>query len=152
MLNIVANPRDMQKAKRAMRALEKFSKTELSTEIKRAILEIDMSAKQKVTIGSYKNAGNLKRSIRSGARGKLAFVEAGANYAPYVEFGTGGSYSGDEIAALGIPETYAAQFKGRSQDRVHLPARPFLFNSVRNVIPKMYKRILVRLNKIYNKS
>ena len=141
---------DMQKATKAMRDLRMFDKKGLSNEIKSAIMRMDIQAKTHVTIAE-KNGGNLKRSIKYGARGKTAFLEASANYAPYVEFGTGGRYSGAELQELGISEDYAAQFKGRSQDRVHLPARPFLFKAVNEVLPVMYKKILERLNKIYKK-
>jgi len=147
-MKIIMNPSDMKKVTRAMNNLKKFDKKGLSTEIKRCVMDIDKKAKSRVSIGSYANAGTLKRSIAYGASGKTAYNEATAHYAPYVEFGTGGSYSGKELAALGIPETYSAQFKGASQDRVHLPARPFIFNSAREAIPDMYKKIMKRLENI----
>jgi len=150
-MKLVMNPRDMAKLKKAMRNLQGFDKKGLSTEIKSCVMDIDKKAKLNVSIGKYANAGTLKRSIAFGASGKTAYNEATAHYAPYVEFGTGGSYSGAELAALGIPETYSAQFKGASQDRVHLPARPFLFNSAREAVPEMYNKIMKRLNNILTK-
>lgn len=149
-VNTRPNPVDLRKAKKAMQDLKGFDKKGLSDEIKKSIMKMDMQAKRHVTIAE-KNGGNLKRSIAYGARGKVAFLEATAHYAPYVEFGTGGSFSPAELEELGISSDYAAQFKGRSQDRVHLPARPFLFKAVNEVLPDMYANILERLNKIYKK-
>lgn len=147
-MKIIANPSDMKKAKGAMRRLKGFGEKGLSTEIKRCVTNIDMKAKQRVAIGSYANAGNLKRGFNYGVSDKTAYNENVVHYAPYVEFGTGSSYDGSELSALGIPEKYAAQFKGKSQDRVHLPARPFLFNSAREAVAEMYNSITNKLKKI----
>lgn len=68
--------------------------------------------------------GFLKNSIYKEVKGLNAEVGASVNYAPYVEFGTGG--------LVDIPqglEDYAIQFKGAGIRQVNLPARPFLFNS-----------------------
>jgi hypothetical protein len=69
-------------------------------------------------------------------------VVAAANYAPYVEFGTGGSVDLTDMTELGIPESYAAQFKGKGIRDVNLPARPFFFSSARIG----FKNLLNRLN------
>ncbi|QDP57510.1 MAG: hypothetical protein Unbinned2072contig1001_24 [Prokaryotic dsDNA virus sp.] len=147
---ILVNAGDMKRAKKAMKKLAAFEAKELSTEIKKCVLDIDFRAKQKVAVASP-NGGTLKRSIRFGASGNRAYNKADAKYAAYVEFGTGSKYSGDELDALDIPRDYSAQFKGKSQDRVHLPARPFLFNSAREAIPIMYKNIINKLNNILDK-
>ena len=61
---------------------------------------------------------------------------------PYVEFGTGGSVDLTDMLELGIPASYAAQFKGKGIKNVNLPARPFFFNAARIGL----KNLLVRLN------
>ena len=43
---------------------------------------------------------------------------------------------------LGIPASYASQFKGKGIKDVNLPARPFFFNAARIGL----KNLLVRLN------
>jgi len=149
-VEMVMNPRDMKKLKKAMKHLQLFDKKGVSTEIKKCVMGIDMRAKQKVAVASP-NGGTLKRSLSYGVRGKRAFNEATAHYAPYVEFGTGSEYTPDDLDALGIPQQYSAQFMGKSQDRVHLPARPFLFNSAREEIPLLYESIIHKLNNILKK-
>lgn len=144
------NAGDMARLKKVMKKLQTFEAKELSTEIKKCVLDIDSKAKQRVAVASP-NGGTLKRSIRFGATGNVAYNKVDAKYAAYVEFGTGSKYSGDELDALDIPRDYSAQFKGKSQDRVHLPARPFLFNSAREAIPKMYNNIINKLNNLLDK-
>jgi hypothetical protein len=47
-----------------------------------------------------------------------------------------------DMTELGIPESYAAQFKGKGIREVNLPARPFFFSSARIG----FKNLLNRLN------
>ena len=82
-----------------------------------------------------------KKTIKAERKGKTVEVIAGAHYAPYVEFGTGGMVNLDDMVQLGIPPSYAAQFKGKGIKEVNLPARPFFFSSARIG----FKTLLVRL-------
>ena len=73
--------------------------------------------------------GNHARMINAKAinRGYTARLNANADYAPYLEFGTGG--------LVDIPEGFeklAATFKGKGIKRINLPARP-------HIIPAAYK-------------
>jgi len=118
-----------------MRAFE--SKT-LSNELGKTGLEIVRLAKRAAPV----DKGALKQSISTQRSGKSVNVLAAANYAPYVEFGTGGSVDLTDMTQLGIPESYAAQFKGKGIREVNLPARPFFFSSARIG----FKNLLNRLN------
>jgi len=118
-----------------MRAFE--SKT-LSNELGKTGLEIVRLAKREVPAPT----GTLRNSISTQKSGKSVNVVASANYAPYVEFGTGGSVDLNDMTQLGIPESYAAQFKGKGIRDVNLPARPFFFISARIG----FKNLLNRLN------
>ena len=63
-------------------------------------------------------------------------------YAPYVEFGTGG--------LVKIPkglEDIAIQYKGKGIKKVNLRARPFFFRAYFEEYPKMIKRIKKLLSK-----
>ena len=118
-----------------MRAFE--SKT-VSNELGKTGLEIVRLAKRSAPV----DKGALKQSISTQRSGKSVNVVAAANYAPYVEFGTGGRVDLTDMTELGIPESYAAQFKGKGIKDVNLPARPFFFSSARIG----FKNLLNRLN------
>lgn len=73
--------------------------------------------------------GNHARMINSKVinNGYTARLNANADYAPYLEFGTGG--------LVDIPEGFeklAATFKGKGIKKINLPARP-------HIIPAAYK-------------
>ena len=135
---IKINQSDLRSLKKKMDNLRAFDKQVLSNEIGKSALEISKIAKQNVVV----DKGNLKQSIKAERKGKTAEVVAGAKYAPYVEFGTGGSVDLTDMLELGIPASYAAQFKGKGIKNVNLPARPFFFNAARIGL----KNLLVRLN------
>jgi HK97 gp10 family phage protein len=78
--------------------------TDLAKEISASALKIEKDAKRNAPV----NLGTLRQSIHATSKDKLThYVEVGASYGAYVEFGTGGKVS--------IPsgyENYAATFKG----------------------------------------
>jgi len=78
--------------------------TEVGNEIKSSALNIQKEAKRLAPV----NFGTLRSSINIKRLDKLSYkVEAGASYAPYLEFGTGGKVS----VPVGY-ENYAMSFKG----------------------------------------
>ncbi len=131
------NQADLVKLNKKLAMLQKFSKQELSNEIGRGAMEIVGRAKQ----SAAKDTGALRQSINSEASGKGVDVFANADYAPYIEFGTGSQVSLADMKELGIPDSYAAQFKGKGIREVNLPARPFFFSSARVGFNNMLKRI-----------
>ena len=54
----------------------------------------------------------------------------------------------DDMLELGIPSSYAMQFKGKGIREVNLPARPFFFSSARVGFKNLYKRVDNRLRNI----
>jgi HK97 gp10 family phage protein len=141
---IKINQSDLAKLNKKLAQLQKFSKQELSNEIGRGAQEIVGRAKQDA---KYDN-GDLRGSISSQASGKGVAVIADAEYAPYVEFGTGTKVSLTDMKELGIPDGYAAQFKGKGIREVNLPARPFFFSSARVGFNNMLKRVDKKLKKL----
>jgi HK97 gp10 family phage protein len=112
---------------------------DVDDEIVAAAYDIERLAKTRVV----KNFGALASSINANKTGTLsAEVNAQKGYAAYVEFGTGTLV--DVPAGL---EDYAIQFKGKGIRKVNLPARPFMFPSVREVAPKLAQRIKELLTK-----
>ena len=79
--------------------------------------------------------------------GQVYCVTVKKNYAPYVEFGTGSKVDLTDMLALGIPSSYAAQFKGKGIKKINLPARPFLFNSARKGLQMLLLRLTKRIQK-----
>ena len=137
-VNIKIDQSDLSKLKKKLDNLRAFESQKLSNELGKTALDISRMAKQTAPVDS----GTLKQSIKAERKGKTVEVIAGAHYAPYVEFGTGGSVDLDDMLQLGIPASYATQFKGKGIRDVNLPARPFFFSSGRIG----FKNLLNRLN------
>lgn len=137
-VNIKINQNDLLKLKNKLDKMRTFESKTLSNELGKTGLEIVRLAKRAAPV----DKGALKQSISTQKSGKSVNVVAAANYAPYVEFGTGGSVDLTDMTELGIPESYAAQFKGKGIREVNLPARPFFFSSARIG----FKNLLNRLN------
>lgn len=126
-----------------MEELKRYSKQGLSDEIG----AIAMNAARRAKRVAPASAGpTLKRQIGSQAMGMNAVVYANTHYAPYVEFGTGMFVDLSETKALGIPDTYAWQFKGKKDGYMH--PQPFFFNSIRYELKAGLDRIEKRLKDI----
>lgn len=143
-MSVKINQSDLAKLKSKLNNLRAFDKKTLSNELGKTAFDIARKAKQSAPVDN----GTLKQSIRTELKGKTVEVIAGAHYAPYIEFGTGGQVKLDDMLELGIPASYAEQFKGKGLKNVNLPARPFFFSSAREGL----KDLLVRLNNELNKA
>ncbi len=147
MVNVKLNKSDLNRLTRKLNKLKKLSSQELSNEIGKTIFKGAERMKSSVVVGQ-KFGGTLKQSIVAGASNKKGFIKAKANYAPYVEFGTGRLVDLEDLTDLGLPASYAMQFKGKGIKEVNLPARPFFFSSVRIEL----KKLLDRLDKTIKKT
>jgi phage gpG-like protein len=104
-------------------------------EIEDSLLKIESEATKKVAV----DTGALKNSIQTRPikQSKIkveGVVFVGAEYAPYVEFGTG-----TEVKVPSELSKFASEFKGKGIKEVNLPARPFFYPEVfkqRNELPK----------------
>jgi HK97 gp10 family phage protein len=137
-VNLKIDQSDLNKLKNKLDKMRAFESKTLSNELGKTGSEIVRLAKRSAPV----DKGSLKQSISAQRSGKSINVVAAANYAPYVEFGTGGSVDLTDMIELGIPPSYAAQFKGKGIREVNLPARPFFFSSARIG----FKNLLNRLN------
>lgn len=137
-VNLKIDQSDLNKLKNKLDKMRAFESKTLSNELGKTGMEIVRLAKRSAPV----DKGSLKQSISAQRSGKSINVVAAANYAPYVEFGTGGSVDLTDMIELGIPPSYAAQFKGKGIREVNLPARPFFFSSARIG----FKNLLNRLN------
>ena len=143
-VSLKINKSDYNKLQTKLKKLKAFDRRILATEIAKTGAEISRLAKR----SAPKDTGALQQSISFGARGKQVQVVADKIYAPYVEFGTGGMVKLDDMLELGIPSSYAMQFKGKGIREVNLPARPFFFSSARVGFKNLYKRVDNRLRNI----
>ena len=139
---IKINQSDLSQLNKKLDNLRAFDKKTLSNELGRSAIDIVRMAKQNAPVDKW----TLKQSIKSERKGKTVEVIAGAHYAPYVEFGTGGMVKLDDMLQLGIPPSYAAQFKGRGIKEVNLPARPFFYNAARIGLKNLLVRLKGELN------
>ena len=135
-MNIKIDQSDLAQLKKKLDNLRSFDKSTLSKELGTAGLDIARIAKKNVA----SDYGTLRQSIKSEKKGKTVEVIAGAKYAPYVEFGTGAFVTFDDMLELGIPKSYAAQFKGAKPG--YMKPQPFFFGSARIGL----KKLLMRLN------
>jgi HK97 gp10 family phage protein len=88
--------------------------------------------------------GKLKSSIGTDQLGYLTFeINAKEDYAPYVEFGTGGKVK----VPAGL-ELYAIQFKGNNIREVNLPARPYFFKAYFKYRDQIIKDVKAQIKKI----
>ena len=137
-VNLKIDQSDLSKLKNKLDKMRAFESKTLSNELGKTGLEIVRLAKRSAPVDN----GALKQSISAQRSGKSINVVAAAHYAPYVEFGTGGRVDLTDMTKLGIPPSYAAQFKGKGIRDINLPARPFFFSSARIG----FKNLLNRLN------
>ena len=141
---VYVDPIDLKELESKMKRLFKLSKQELSNEVGGWGLTTQRLAKERVP----RDTGDLMKSIKAQRKGDEAVVEAGMNYAPHVEFGTGRNVDLSELKELEIPESYAAQFKGKGKREVNLPARPYLYNSARQALHEMLSNMNRKIKNI----
>ena len=141
---VYVDPIDLKELESKMKSLFRLSKQELSNEVGVWGLTTQRLAKERVP----KDNNHLMKSISGRREGDQAVVEAGMKYAPYVEFGTGRNVDLSELDELGIPQSYAAQFKGKGIKEVNLPARPYLYNSARQALHEMLSNMNRKIKNI----
>tara|TARA_R110000737_G_scaffold75658_3_gene105839 strand:+ start:923 stop:1372 length:450 start_codon:yes stop_codon:yes gene_type:complete len=139
------NAQDLAMLNKKLKKLKKFSEQKFSNEIGYTAADIISKATSKVPV----DTGNLKQSLSYGSQKNQAYVEANAKYAPYVEFGTGGSISTTDAQELGISSSMIkTMFKGQGKREVNMKPQPYFFNSVR----EGFNALLMRLNKEIKKD
>lgn len=139
-MNIKIDQSDLAQLKKKLDNLRSFDKSTLSKELGTAAADISRIATKAAPVFKGSGGGTLMQSIRYEKQGKTVQVIAGAKYAPYVEFGTGAFVAFDDMLELGIPKSYAAQFKGAKPG--YMKPQPFFFGSARIGL----KKLLMRLN------
>ena len=144
MINAKIDKNDLAKLARKMEALKKISRQEMSNELGKAAFDIVRLAKRSAPV----DKGNLRSLIGLELTNTNQIeIFSNATYSAYVEFGTGARVSLTDMRELGIPDSYAAQFKGKGIRDVNLPARPYFFSSARTGLQTLLKRLDNTINK-----
>ena len=109
---------------------------EVAMEINASALAIQSKARRDVVVdnGILRNSIQLKE-VNKGDK-IIYTVGSALKYAPYVEFGTGGT--------VNVPagyEDFAIQFKGKGIRKINLKPRPYLIPAFESEIPILRKNI-----------
>jgi HK97 gp10 family phage protein len=125
----------------AIKALAKYSeevKIDTANAMNTSMLAVESNAKRNVPV----DTGRLRASIvttKANQNDLVARTIVGANYGPYIEFGTGAFASEYLVSQDAEMQRYAMQFYVNGRGR--LPARPFLFPAWEQERPKIEKAI-----------
>jgi hypothetical protein len=135
MLSFEFNRKSRNEFLKYLKGLEGEILSIVKGEIEDSLLKIESEATKKVAVdtGALKNSIQT-RPIKQSKTKVEGGVFVGAEYAPYVEFGTG-----TEVEVPSELSQFAKQFKGKGIKDVNLPARPFFYPEVfkqRNELPK----------------
>lgn len=144
MLSIEFNKQSLNAFYKYLKDLEGDVADYVRAEIEDSILAIETDAANDVPV----DTGTLKNSIQStpikATKNEITGgVEVGAEYSPYVEFGTG-----TRVKVPSELSAFASQYKGDGIKEVNLPARPFFYPAVykqRQELPKNIERTLIKL-------
>lgn len=159
----------MRKLQKKISELKKLSDRDLSAELGKTVALADARMKRTISGAGFKESkGGLIQGQNFGKSGNQAFVENLTNYSPYIEFGIGKGVDLSEMRELGIPASYASQFKGKGftgtipvnlgtkespnwrqvsfpQDRA---PKPFFFPSMRIEFKSLLDRLIKRIKDI----
>ena len=144
MLSIEFNKQSLNAFYKYLKDLEGDVADYVRAEIEDSILAIETDAANDVPV----DTGTLKNSIQStpikATKNEITGgVEVGAEYSPYVEFGTG-----TRVKVPSELSAFASQYKGDGIKEVNLLARPFFYPAVykqRQELPKNIERTLIKL-------
>lgn len=144
MLSIEFNKQSLNAFYKYLKDLEGDVADYVRAEIEDSILAIETDAANDVPV----DTGTLKNSIQSTpikvSKNEITGgVEVGAEYSPYVEFGTS-----TRVKVPSELSAFASQYKGDGIKKVNLPARPFFYPAVykqRQELPKNIERTLIKL-------
>ena len=146
MISVKIKQSELNDLNRKLNQLKSFSKDELSKQI--GDTAAFSAARMQKSVPRDKAA--LIQGIGYGRMGKMARVFSKVFYSPYIEFGTrDGNMKFDDMLQLGIPKSYAEQFKANPlKKKTNLNARPFFFSSLRVELKSLMDRLERRLNNL----
>jgi len=146
LISVKIKKSDLNELNQKLDKLKSFSKEGLSKEI--GDTAAFSAARMQKNVPRDKSA--LIQGIKFGRMGKMARVFSKAFYSPFIEFGTrDGNMKFNDMLQLGIPKSYAEQFKANPlKKKTNLNARPFFFSSIRVELKNLLDRLDRRLNNL----
>ena len=95
------------------------------------------------------DTGGLRNSIAAERlNNRNIRIYAGKEYAPYIEFGTGRFVTFKYLQSLGIPSSYANQFKGAGIRKVNIKPNPYFFQGIVREVVELERRLDQKLSKV----
>jgi len=145
-INIELPKFQIDKLNRDLNAYAKTKDNQIANEIERTLYNILSDAKREVgRISSRLLTSGFVQFFRRKLSGTVFF---NANYAPFVEFGTGKNvFRGSNFNFTADIRQYASQFKRGGKRNPNLKARPYLFPAFVDNTKKLTERIQKLLNK-----
>jgi len=138
---------DTKDWERSMGRLRKEYGEELEKLVAKTTKDIGLGMKRDAPVRTAVGVGGkLKSSIGDRVQGLTGEVWAGAEYAPYVEFGTG--------RLVSVPQelkSFAMQFKGQGIRQVNRKAQPFMHPHFFEQQKKYFEAIERGFDKLANK-
>lgn len=124
----------------------------LGAEIGKAALFIDGKAKRNIASAGFSaSSGGLSRGQKFvlDKMNKQVEILNDKKYAPYIEFGTRyKTIKLDDMLELGIPASYAEQFKANPLKKPsNVTAKPFFFSAVRVGFKSLLDRLEMQIKK-----
>lgn len=136
------NQRQLSEIYKALNDIQKKAEKEVSTLIAKTAFEAADKAVSNLVTNQSVDTGHLKNSIRAERVNKNTMaVRASADYAAYIEFGTGREVSLRWLRKLQIPESYARQFKGKGIKEVNIYPKPYFFPAIRYAFNNLDQRL-----------
>lgn len=156
---------DLNKLKKDFNKLQRYSKEVATKEVYSTMLFATKYAKQSAPV----DESFLRNSIFAEKTPDGAEMFSSANYAPYVEFGTGNKVNVQDAVDLGIPAAVIKnEFKGRgfvgkkavnlgTKEKpnwkmitfpIHLTPKPFFYVSAKRAYKELITRVEKRLKRL----
>lgn len=150
-VGVKINDKDLKKLMAKFGEFEGFDK-EVDKEMRVAVLKGENDAAKRFTSNFGQLTGSGRSSITSG-RGRIGYyIAAVAKYMPFLEWGTRNKFhkgNFKDMLALGIPESYAAQFKAVPLKKAtNIEGKPYFFPAVKNSFAEMIQRLRSKLKRM----
>jgi hypothetical protein len=146
MASIKINSADMKQLQRKIEQLKKIDSSILGNEIGKSAFLIDQQAKKNISAAGFSHSkGGLTKGQKFNLNKAAKEVEIlnDTKYSAFIEFGTRHKpIKLDDMLELGIPASYAAQFKANPLKKpTNVTAKPFFFSAVRVGFRSLLKQL-----------
>lgn len=125
---------------------------EIDQEMRKAVIHAENGAAKRFTQNFSQLSGSGRSSITSGKTKGGYYVAAIAKYMPFLEWGTRNRFhKGNfrDMLKLGIPESYAQQFKAVPLKKAtNIEGKPYFFPAVKDAFAQMMQNLRNRVKRM----